>query len=66
METSLFNRVQLTLLALATLGLCVLAVLNLRQETQFQQPDDGVWWREAAGGLEAVKVLPTAPVSLGA
>jgi len=65
METSLFNRVQLTLLALATLGLCVLAVLNLRQETQFQQPDDGVWWREAAGGLEAVKVLPNSPGQLG-
>jgi PAS domain S-box-containing protein len=61
MESSLFNRVQLTLLALATLGLCVLAVLNLRQESQFPQPDDGVWWREAAGGLEAVKVLPNSP-----
>ena len=61
MESSLFNRVQLTLLALATLGLCILAVLNLRQESQFQQPDDGVWWREAAGGLEAVKVLPNSP-----
>jgi PAS domain S-box-containing protein len=61
MESSLFNRVQLTLLALATLGLCLLAVLNLRQENEFQQPDDGVWWREAAGGLEAVKVLPNSP-----
>jgi len=61
MESSLFNRMQLTLLALATLGLCVLAVLNLRQERQFPQPDDGVWWREAAGGLEAVKVLPNSP-----
>jgi PAS domain S-box-containing protein len=58
MESSLFNRSQLTLLALVTAGLCVVAVLNLRQEHQFQQPDDGVWWREAAGGLEAVKVLP--------
>jgi PAS domain S-box-containing protein len=61
MESSLFNRSQLTLLALATLGLCALAVLNLRQEGQFQQPDDGVWWREAAGGLEAVRVLPNSP-----
>jgi PAS domain S-box-containing protein len=61
MESSLFNRVQLTLLALATAALCVLAVLNLRQESDFQQPDDGVWWREAAGGLEAVKVLPGSP-----
>ena len=61
METSLFNRLQATLLAVATVGLFLLAVLNLLQERQFQQPDDGVWWREVAGGLEAVKVLPDSP-----
>jgi PAS domain S-box-containing protein len=61
MESSLFNRLQATVLALATAGLVVLAVLNYRQETQFQQPDDGVWWREVHGGLEAVKVLPNSP-----
>ena len=61
METSLFNRLQATVLALATAGLILLAVLNLRQESQFQQPDDGVWWREVSGGLEAVKVLPNSP-----
>ena len=58
MERSLFNRIQATLLAVATAGLFVLAVLNLRQESNFQQPDDGVWWREVAGGLEAERVLP--------
>jgi two-component system NtrC family sensor kinase len=63
METSLFNRVQATLLALATAGLILLAVLNFRQETEFQQPDDGVWWREGRGGLEAAKVLPDSPGS---
>jgi PAS domain S-box-containing protein len=61
METSVFNRLQATVLALATLGLFLLAVLNFRQETQFQQPDDGVWWREVKGGLEAEKVLPNSP-----
>jgi len=61
METSLFNRLQATVLAVATAGLIVLAVLNLRQESEFQQPDDGVWWREVQGGLEAVKVLPNSP-----
>src|ERR1035441_8600783 len=61
METSLFNRLQATLLGVATLSLFVLAVLNLRQESHFQQPDDGVWWREAAGGLVAEKVLPDMP-----
>ncbi len=61
METSLFNRLQATVLATATAGLIVLAILNFRQEAQFQQPDDGVWWREVQGGLEAVKVLPDSP-----
>src|ERR1017187_831124 len=57
METSLFNRVQATLLALATAGLFVLAVLNLQQESNSPQPDDGIWWREASGGLRAERVL---------
>jgi PAS domain S-box-containing protein len=61
METSLFNRLQATVLALATLGLFLLAVLNFRQEAQFQQPDDGVWWHEVKGGLQADKVLPNSP-----
>jgi PAS domain S-box-containing protein len=61
METSLFNRLQATVLALATAGLILLAILNFRQEAQFQQPDDGVWWREVQGGLEATKVLPNSP-----
>jgi PAS domain S-box-containing protein len=61
MERSLFNRLQATLLAVATAGVFVLAVLNLRQGTHFQQPDDGVWWREVAGGLEAERVLPNMP-----
>ena len=58
METSLLNRLQATLLALATVGLLLLAVLNFQQESRFQQPDDGVWWAESHGGLVATKVLP--------
>ncbi len=63
METNLITRLQATLLAVATAVLFVLAILNLRQENSFQQPDDGVWWSEAQGGngLEAVKVLPNSP-----
>jgi PAS domain S-box-containing protein len=63
METSLFNRLQLTLLGLATAGLVVLAVLNFDEERHSQQPDDGVWWREAAdgSGLIADRVLPDSP-----
>jgi two-component system, NtrC family, sensor kinase len=58
METSLFNRVQATMLALATAGLFVLAVLNLKQEHNSKQPDDGIWWHETSGGLQADRVLP--------
>ena len=64
METSLFNRLQATLLALVTVGLVLLAFLNFRQESQFQQPDDGVWWVEAHGGLEASRVIPDSPGQL--
>lgn len=63
METNLFNRLQATLLALLTVGLVVLAALNLRQESQFQQPTDGVWWVEAQSGhgLRASRVPPDSP-----
>ncbi len=57
METNLLNRAQATLLALATAALFVLAILNLHQERQTPQPEDGIWWHEAAGGLQADKVL---------
>jgi PAS domain S-box-containing protein len=63
METNLSNRIQAILLALATVGLVLLAVLNFRQETRFQQPDDQVWWSEAPDGegLVALRVLPGGP-----
>jgi PAS domain S-box-containing protein len=61
METGFLNRVQATLLALATAALFVLAVFNLLQERQSQQPDDGVWWSEASGGLQAQKVQADSP-----
>jgi PAS domain S-box-containing protein len=63
METSLFNRLQATMLALGTAGLVLLAVLNFLQERHSQPPDDGVWWREAADGqgLVADRVLPDSP-----
>lgn len=63
METNLFNRLQATLLAVATVGLVLLSVLNLRQEGRFPQPDDGVWWVESpnGNGLLAERVLPNSP-----
>ena len=64
METNLLNRFQATLLAIATAGLFLLAVLNMRQEMRFPQPDDGVWWHEVAGGLTADRVLEHMPGQL--
>jgi two-component system, NtrC family, sensor kinase len=63
METNLFNRLQATLLAIATVGLVLLAVLNFNQEDQFQRRDDGVWWVEATStnGVVAERVLPNSP-----
>jgi len=63
MESSLFNRLQATVLALVTAGLVLLAALNFIEERHSQLPDDGVWWREASdgSGLIADKVLPDTP-----
>ncbi|MFZ1084005.1 MAG: ATP-binding protein [Terracidiphilus sp.] len=63
MEKNLNNRLQLTVVALVTLGLVLLAGMNLWQDHNFQQPGDGVWWRESANGsgLIADKVLPNSP-----
>jgi PAS domain S-box-containing protein len=63
METGLFNRLQASLLAVVTVGLVLLAVLNFRQENRFPQPDDGIWWSEAPAGdgLVADAVLPGSP-----
>ena len=65
METSLFNRLQATLLAVVTVGLVLLAVLNFVEERHSQHPDDGVWWREAADGADwqPTRCCPTAPDS---
>jgi len=61
MLKSLFIRLQAPLLALCTVGLVLLAVLNFQQEGQFQQPDDGVWWKAVNGGLVAVRVFRSSP-----
>ena len=63
METSLFNRLQAMLLAVATAGLVLLAVLNFLQDSRSPQPNDGVWWTESSlgNGLLAQKVLPDSP-----
>ena len=67
METSLSNRLQATLLAILTVGLVLLAVLNFVQEGgSALPPTDGVWWTEAAhhAGLIAERVPPGTPGKL--
>ena len=56
MSNTFQTRVLAIALALATLAACVLAAINLRRETGFDVPTDGVWWVEAKGGLRAERV----------
>ena len=63
-DNNLINRLQAILLAVVTAwpgAAC--GVEFLAGAHNFQQPDDGVWWREAAdgSGLMADKVLPNSP-----
>jgi hypothetical protein len=50
------TRILAVALALATLGVCVLAGVNLSQELNTEFPTDGVTWVEAQGGLRADRV----------
>ena len=55
------TRILAVALALATLGVCVLAGLNLSQELNTDFPTDGVTWVEAQGGLRADRVPAYSP-----
>ena len=61
MRNAFQTRVLAIALALATLGAVVLALLNLRQESAFDVPTDGVWWVESSAGLEAQRVPQDSP-----
>lgn len=61
MERSFQTRVTVVLLALFTAAAAVFATLNFIQENNFQTPTDGVWWVEAAGGLQAQRVTAGGP-----
>ena len=64
METSLFNRVQATLLALATAALFAAGGLQFPAGAPVPQPDDGVWWREAQAALDQpTESCPISPAS---
>ena len=72
METHRYNRLLATVLALSTVAMVILGVFNFLQESQYQQPDDGVVWTEvsaiasgqAVDGLVAEHVRAGGPGAL--
>jgi two-component system NtrC family sensor kinase len=56
MSNAFQTRILAVALALATLGVCVLAGYNLSQELSTDFPTDGVVWVEVQGGLRADRV----------
>ncbi len=56
MKNAAQTRVLAVLLALATIGVCVLAAMNFDHESGLGVPTDGIWWVEAKGGLRAERV----------
>jgi two-component system, NtrC family, sensor kinase len=56
MRDAFQTRILAVALALATLGVCVLAGFNLSQEASTDFPTDGIWWQETLGGLRADRV----------
>ncbi len=61
MKNAFQTRILAVVLAVATLAACVFAALNLRQESSFDVPTDGIWWIEAQGGLRAERVPAESP-----
>ncbi|MEO8735528.1 MAG: PAS domain S-box protein, partial [Edaphobacter sp.] len=61
MKNGFQTRILAIALALATLGVCVLAGINLQRESHFDVPTDGIWWVEASGGLRAERVPADSP-----
>jgi PAS domain S-box-containing protein len=61
MRDAFQTRILAVALAVATLGVCVLAGINLSQELGVEFPTDGVVWVEAQGGLRAEKVPADSP-----
>jgi PAS domain S-box-containing protein len=61
MRNAFQTRILAVALALATLGVCVLAGFNLSQELNTEFPADGVVWMEAQGGLRADRVPADSP-----
>ena len=61
MRDAFQTRILAVVLAVATLGVCVLAGFNLSQELGTEFPTDGVTWVEAQGWLRADRVPADSP-----
>jgi hypothetical protein len=61
MRDAFQTRILAVALALATLGVCILAGFNLSQELGVEFPTDGVVWVEVQGGLQADRVPADSP-----
>ena len=61
MRDAFQTRILAVALAVATLGVCILAGFNLSQELGTEFPTDGVVWVEAQGGLRADRVPADSP-----
>jgi len=61
MRDAFQTRILAVALAVATLGVCVLAGFNLSQELGTEFPTDGVGWVEAQGGMRADRVPADSP-----
>lgn len=61
MKNAAQTRILAVALAVVTLGACVLALLNLKSESLFEVPTDGISWVEGSGGLVARHVPAGSP-----
>ena len=61
MKNAAQTRILAVALAVVTLGACILALLNLKRESNFEVPTDGVSWVEGNGGLIARHVPTGSP-----
>jgi two-component system, NtrC family, sensor kinase len=63
MNDGLRTRLTAVLLALLTLVAVVFGVLNFRQRSEFQLPDDGVTWIDSSAGVQAWHIEAGSPAA---
>lgn len=61
MKNAAQTRILAIILAVVTLGACVLAGVNFSAESNYNVPTDGIWWLETNGGLCAQQVPVDSP-----